>query len=164
MDNEGQLLFLLWLKICNVILYIHRLNYSVIAQRALIAKMTSYGRRCDIITSHRRKYDVIFTSCARWNRLTSISQKLFLNFHLGMELHVIRRVSIHTRLSKVSTIRLRLRDILHAVSFLHSQSFKLYSKATVLTRFYLTPYYLICHQIICKFKLSLPLYLLNVLL
>ena len=28
--------------------------------------MTSYRRRCDVITSHRRKYDVSFTSCARW--------------------------------------------------------------------------------------------------
>ena len=35
-------------------------------QWAFGAKMTSYRRRCDVITSHRRQYDVIFTSCARW--------------------------------------------------------------------------------------------------
>ena len=28
--------------------------------------MTSYWRRCDVITSHRRQYVVIFTSCSRW--------------------------------------------------------------------------------------------------
>ena len=34
----------------------------------LVPKMTSYRRRCDVITSHRRSYDVIFTSCARWDK------------------------------------------------------------------------------------------------
>ena len=29
-------------------------------------KMTSYQHRCDVITSHRRSYDDIFTSFARW--------------------------------------------------------------------------------------------------
>ena len=28
--------------------------------------MTSYQRRCDVITSHRRWYDVILTLCAHW--------------------------------------------------------------------------------------------------
>ena len=29
--------------------------------------MTSYQRRCDVITSHRRWYDVILTLCAQWD-------------------------------------------------------------------------------------------------
>ena len=29
-------------------------------------KMMSYGRRCDVITSHRRQYDVISTLCVCW--------------------------------------------------------------------------------------------------
>ena len=29
--------------------------------------MTSYQRRCDVITSHRRWYDVILTLCAHWD-------------------------------------------------------------------------------------------------
>ena len=28
--------------------------------------MTSYQRRCDVITSHRRWYDIILTLCAHW--------------------------------------------------------------------------------------------------
>ena len=30
--------------------------------------MMSYQRRCDVITSHRRWYDVILTLCAHWDR------------------------------------------------------------------------------------------------
>ena len=37
-----------------------------LSQWAFGAKMTLYQRRCDVITSHRRWYDVIFTSCAWW--------------------------------------------------------------------------------------------------
>ena len=29
-------------------------------------RSTSYQRRCDVMTSHRRRSDVILTSCARW--------------------------------------------------------------------------------------------------
>ena len=35
-------------------------------QQAHNIKMTSYQRRCDVITSHRRWYDVILTLCAHW--------------------------------------------------------------------------------------------------
>ena len=35
-------------------------------QRAFGAKMTSDQRRCDVITSHRRLYDVILVPNARW--------------------------------------------------------------------------------------------------
>ena len=43
-------------------------NDSVVrCQWAFGAKMTSYRRRCDVITSHRRQYDVIFKPCARWD-------------------------------------------------------------------------------------------------
>ena len=31
------------------------------------AKMTSYERRCDVITSHRRLYDVILAPNAHWD-------------------------------------------------------------------------------------------------
>ena len=36
------------------------------SQRAFGVKMTSYQRRCDVITSHRRLYDVIFAPNAHW--------------------------------------------------------------------------------------------------
>ena len=35
-------------------------------QWAFCAKMTSYPRRCDVITSHRRGYDVILSPNAYW--------------------------------------------------------------------------------------------------
>ena len=35
-------------------------------QQAHNVKMTSFQRRCDVITSHRRWYDVILTLCALW--------------------------------------------------------------------------------------------------
>ena len=41
-------------------------HFTDISQWAFGDKMTSYQRRCDVITSHRRLYDVIFTSYARW--------------------------------------------------------------------------------------------------
>ena len=41
-------------------------NVDKTAQRAFGDKMTSYQRRCDVITSHRRSYDVIFAPNARW--------------------------------------------------------------------------------------------------
>ena len=36
-------------------------------QQAYNIKMTSYQRQCDVITSHRRWYDVILTLCACWD-------------------------------------------------------------------------------------------------
>ena len=36
------------------------------AQRAFGAKMTSCQRRCDVITSHRRRHNVILAPNARW--------------------------------------------------------------------------------------------------
>ena len=38
----------------------------VVTQWAFGAQMTLYERRCDVITSHRRSYDVILRSCAHW--------------------------------------------------------------------------------------------------
>ena len=38
-------------------------------QQAHSINMTSYQRRCDLITSHRRWYDVILTLCAHLDRL-----------------------------------------------------------------------------------------------
>ena len=35
-------------------------------QQAHDVNMTSYGRRCDVITSHRRQDDVIYMLCAYW--------------------------------------------------------------------------------------------------
>ena len=35
-------------------------------QRALDVKMTSYERRCDVMTSHRRSYDLILEPNAQW--------------------------------------------------------------------------------------------------
>ena len=42
------------------------------SQRAHDVKMTSYQRPCDI-TSHRRRSDVILTSCACWDILSHIN-------------------------------------------------------------------------------------------
>ena len=38
----------------------------IISQWAHNVKMTSYQRRCDVMTSHRRWYDVILMLCACW--------------------------------------------------------------------------------------------------
>ena len=40
------------------------LSVNVLSRWAFGAKMASYEHRCDMMTSHRRSYDVIFTSCA----------------------------------------------------------------------------------------------------
>ena len=37
-----------------------------VSQQAHDVKVTLYGRRCDVITSHRRQYNVISTLCACW--------------------------------------------------------------------------------------------------
>ena len=36
------------------------------AQQAHNLKTTSYQRRCDVMTSHRRRYGVVLTSCVFW--------------------------------------------------------------------------------------------------
>ena len=41
-------------------------------QRAHDVTMMSYERRCDVMTSHRRRSDVILTSCACWVSFTEI--------------------------------------------------------------------------------------------
>ena len=38
------------------------------AQQAHDVRMTSDRRRCDVMASHRRWYDVRMTSCARWGK------------------------------------------------------------------------------------------------
>ena len=38
-------------------------------QRAHGVKMTLYQRRCDVMTSHRRRSDVILTPCACWESI-----------------------------------------------------------------------------------------------
>ena len=43
---------------------------EVTTQQAHNIKMMSYQRRCDVITSHRRWYDVILTLCAHWVYVT----------------------------------------------------------------------------------------------
>ena len=43
------------------------LYYDIVrSQQAHDVEMTLYRRRCDVITSHRRQYDIISTLCARW--------------------------------------------------------------------------------------------------
>ena len=56
-------------------------------QQAHNVKMTSYQRRCDVITSHRRWYDVILMLCACWvdtvGRVsTNFSWESFITFFL----------------------------------------------------------------------------------
>ena len=48
-------------------------------QQANNIKMTSYERRCDVITSHRRWYDVILTLCAHWETV----EEFCINFCQG---------------------------------------------------------------------------------
>ena len=43
-----------------------KLHCWSLSQWAHNVKMTSYQRRCDVITSHRRWYDVILMMCACW--------------------------------------------------------------------------------------------------
>ena len=44
-------------------------------QRAHDVIMTSYQRRCGVMTSHRRLSDVIMTSCACWDSSGNLSRK-----------------------------------------------------------------------------------------
>ena len=37
------------------------------SQQANNLKTTSYQRQCDVMTSHRRRYDVVLTSCCCWD-------------------------------------------------------------------------------------------------
>ena len=46
---------------------LHRLQSKAESQRTHDVEMTSYRRRCDVITSHRRQSEVILTSCACWD-------------------------------------------------------------------------------------------------
>ena len=56
-------------------------SHHVASQCANGAKMMSYRLRCDVITSHRRLYDVILTSCARWDWTQEESAFARLTFH-----------------------------------------------------------------------------------
>ena len=49
-------------------------------------KMTSYQRRCDVITSHRRWYDVILMLCACWEPVFQDPLPLKV-YHLPSTLH-----------------------------------------------------------------------------
>ena len=62
---------LIWLKYCwkGYTISSHippSIHQSIYSQQAHNVKMTSYWRRCNVITSHRRQNDVISTSCACW--------------------------------------------------------------------------------------------------
>ena len=58
-----------------------------ITQQTHDVVMTSYGRRCDVIASHRRQYDVISTSCACWEGISFIQTRG--NFG-GMTIYLVR--------------------------------------------------------------------------
>ena len=49
------------------------------SQQANNIKMTSYQRRCDVITSHRRWYNVILTLCAHWDSRLRIACRYIFN-------------------------------------------------------------------------------------
>ena len=64
-------------------------------QQAHNIKMMSYQRRCDVITSHRRWYDVILTLCAHWVHSTAkkstianifLSHCMIFNYHFLVSL------------------------------------------------------------------------------
>ena len=65
------------LKICVV---------AISAQWAHNIKMTSYQRRCDVITSHRRWYDVILMLCACWASCCRMNlypaNRIYIRFHV----------------------------------------------------------------------------------
>ena len=46
------------------------------SQRAHDVKKTSYQRRCDVMMSHRRRSDVILTSCACWDGVVQAKSRL----------------------------------------------------------------------------------------
>ena len=69
------------------------------SQWAHNVKMTSYQRRCDVITSHRRWYDVILMLCACWATslcANSADDKLtlFLIFQESRIWHLMQIVSV----------------------------------------------------------------------
>ena len=51
-----------------------------VTQQTQNVKMTSYQRRCDVITSHQRWYDVILTLCAYWECFVLVPRKYFTDF------------------------------------------------------------------------------------
>ena len=59
-----------------------RAGWSESSQWAHNNTMTSYQRRCDVITSHRRWYDVILTLCAHWVRCVLMWKIRFLTLRL----------------------------------------------------------------------------------
>ena len=60
-SSGGKAKILISLRVLNL-----RWVHTQSSQQAHNIKMTSYQRRCDVITSHRRWYDVILTLCAHW--------------------------------------------------------------------------------------------------
>ena len=56
----------------------HYLVSLILTQQAHNLKTTSYQRQCDVMTSHRRRYDVVLTACACWEGLQVTISKLSL--------------------------------------------------------------------------------------
>ena len=69
-------------------------------QQAHNIKMTSYQRRCDVITSHRRWYDVILKLCAHWVYSCSVPWKLLHFFYSKRGLFYFYMVCLDRWLNK----------------------------------------------------------------
>ena len=70
-------------------------------QRTHDVKMTSYQRRCDIMTSHRHRSDVILMSCACWDNSVKILRKMTGN---NTKLDIVN-VDVHTKFGLILSIR-----------------------------------------------------------
>ena len=86
--------------------------FHVPPQQAHNIKMTSYQRRCDVITSHRRWYDVILTLCAYWVTevpLRFVSVSAFLSA-LNFRLHLSSALFYFTNHRLARNLYVKLKD------------------------------------------------------
>ena len=76
----------------------------VLTQRAHDVKMTSYQRRCDVMTSHRRRYDVIMTSCACWGNACHYLNLQSTEFHQWQTINTALVLGVVSSLISVYSI------------------------------------------------------------
>ena len=88
--------------IIRILCYFVYYTATVPSQWAHNVKMTSYQRRCDVITSHRRWYDIILMLCVCWVVNISLDKRsIKINIHVLCfpHIHIHARTRAHTRTS-----------------------------------------------------------------
>ena len=65
-----------------------------VSQRAHKVDLTSYWRRCDVMTSHRRQYDIVSTSCACTD-VSRVRLRFSLLYYTFRTVHVVLLFYVH---------------------------------------------------------------------